>query len=214
MPADKILDSIEAKPIRYQQIPCHIIFDVKMDFTRKARYVAGGHKTEDPTTPIYTSIVSRDSVRVGFLLDALDDIDVLGADVAGAYLNAPCHEKVFTIYGLEFGPENVGKVAIITMALYGLKTCAYALREQLGHTLWEDLHYSLCLADNDVWLQRNSKPDGTPYFEMIIIYTDDLLVVSHKPMEMLTMLDHHYNLKSDSIRMPKLIWGHKSNALL
>ena len=36
MSAVKILDSIEAKPIGYQQIPCHIIFDVKMDFTRKA----------------------------------------------------------------------------------------------------------------------------------------------------------------------------------
>ena len=89
----QILDSIEAKPISYQQIPCHIIFDVKMDFTRKAQYVARGHKTEDPTTPTYASIVSRDSVCIGFLLAALNDLDVLGADVAGAYLNAPCHEK-------------------------------------------------------------------------------------------------------------------------
>ena len=42
---------------------------------------------------------------------------------------------------------------------------------------------------------------------MIFIYTDDLLVVSHKPMEMLTMLDHHYHLKSDSIGMPKTCLG-------
>ena len=71
---------------------------------------------------MYASVVSRDSVHIGFLLAALNDLDVLGADVAGAsYLNAPCHEKVFTICGLEFGPENVGKVAIITKALYGLK---------------------------------------------------------------------------------------------
>ena len=88
MPAVRILDSIEAKPISYQQIPCHIIFDVEMDFTRKVQYVAGGHKTEDPTTPTYASIFSRDSVRIGFLLAALNDRDVLGADVAGAYLNA------------------------------------------------------------------------------------------------------------------------------
>ena len=94
--------------------------------TRKAQYVAGGHKTEDPTTPTYASIVSRDSVCIGFLLAALNDLDVLGADVADAYLNAPCHEKVFTICGLEFGPENVGKVAINTKALYGLKTSTYS----------------------------------------------------------------------------------------
>ena len=43
---------------------------------------------------------------------------------------------------------------------------------------------------------------------MIFIYTDDLLVVSsYKPMEMLTMLDHHYHLKSDSIGMPKTYLG-------
>ena len=52
-------------------------------------------------------------------------------------------------------------------------------------------------------IAEHSKPDGTPYYEMIFIYTDDLLVVSHKPMEMLTMLDHHYHLKSDSIGTPK-----------
>jgi len=27
----------------YKRIPGHIVWDVKMDFTRKARYVAGGH---------------------------------------------------------------------------------------------------------------------------------------------------------------------------
>jgi hypothetical protein len=29
--------------IGFQEIGCHLVFDVKMDFTRKARFVAGGH---------------------------------------------------------------------------------------------------------------------------------------------------------------------------
>ena len=33
----------EPSMIGYQEIRCHVIFDVKMDFTRKARFVAGGH---------------------------------------------------------------------------------------------------------------------------------------------------------------------------
>jgi hypothetical protein len=33
--------------IGYQEIKCHVIFDVKMDFTRKARFVAGGHMSRD-----------------------------------------------------------------------------------------------------------------------------------------------------------------------
>jgi hypothetical protein len=41
----------------HQEIPCHIIFDIKMDFTRKARFVAGGHTTETPSSLTYSSIV-------------------------------------------------------------------------------------------------------------------------------------------------------------
>ena len=33
----------------FQEIGCHLIFDVKMDFTRKDRFVAGGHTTEAPS---------------------------------------------------------------------------------------------------------------------------------------------------------------------
>ena len=31
--------------IGFQEIGCHLIFDVKMDFTSKSRFVAGGHTT-------------------------------------------------------------------------------------------------------------------------------------------------------------------------
>ena len=60
----------------FQEIKCHVIFDVKMDFTRKARYVAGGHMTEAPVALCYSSVVSRDSVRIAFLVAALNDLDV------------------------------------------------------------------------------------------------------------------------------------------
>jgi len=39
--AFKFLEDKESVPIGYQWIHCHMIFDVKMDFTRKARFVAG-----------------------------------------------------------------------------------------------------------------------------------------------------------------------------
>ena len=109
LPAVKILDHEETRPVGYQEIPCHIIFNVKMDFTRKVRYVAGGHKMKTPDTPTYASVVSRESVRIGFLLAALNGLEVMSADIAGAYLKTPCQEKVFTICSLEFGVEHVGR---------------------------------------------------------------------------------------------------------
>ena len=37
----------------------HIIFDVKMDFSRKARCVLDGHKTAEPKISSYDGVVSR-----------------------------------------------------------------------------------------------------------------------------------------------------------
>ena len=91
-PVINILDKGSSPPVGLKEIPCHIIFDVKMDFTRKARFVAGGHRTEPPLSITYASVVSRESVRIAFLVAALNNLDILSADVQGAYLNAPCKE--------------------------------------------------------------------------------------------------------------------------
>ena len=55
-----------------------------------------------------------------FLVAALNNLNILSADVQNAYLNAPTKERVYTIAGLEFGSENVGKRVLIIWALYGL----------------------------------------------------------------------------------------------
>ncbi len=62
----------EQVPIGYKWIPLHMIFDVKMDFTRKARLVAGGHKMDPPSNITYSSVISRDSVRIAFLIAMLN----------------------------------------------------------------------------------------------------------------------------------------------
>ena len=121
MPAFTFLEQDKKVPIGYQHIDCHMIFNVKMDFTRKARFVAGGHMTEAPASLTYSSVVSRESVRIAFTVAALNDLDVLVADIGNAYLNADCREKVYTIAGPEFG-SNAGKHIVITRALYGLKS--------------------------------------------------------------------------------------------
>jgi hypothetical protein len=44
--------------VGYQEISCHMVFNVKMDLTRKAQFVAGGHMTETPVSLTYSSVVS------------------------------------------------------------------------------------------------------------------------------------------------------------
>ena len=43
--------------IGYKEIGCHMIFDVKMELTRKSRLVSGGHKTDPPKDSTYASVV-------------------------------------------------------------------------------------------------------------------------------------------------------------
>jgi hypothetical protein len=71
-----------------------MIFDVKMDFSRKARYVAGGHTTDPPNAVTFASVVSRESVRIALMIAALNDLEGMTADTRNAYLNAPIAEKV------------------------------------------------------------------------------------------------------------------------
>ena len=54
----------------YEHINVHMIFDTKMygKFTRKARLVADSHTTAPPSSITYSSVVSRDSVRIAFYL--------------------------------------------------------------------------------------------------------------------------------------------------
>jgi Reverse transcriptase (RNA-dependent DNA polymerase) len=203
MPAMKILEQDAKPPIGFQEIPCHIVFDVKIDFTRKARYVGGGHVTKPPATQTYACVVSRESVRITFLYASLNNLKIMSADVQGAYLNAPCKEKVYTRCGPEFGPENIGKNAVVVKALYGIKTSAFAWREHLSHTLESSLEFSHCLADNDVWMRPATTSEGRDYYQYILVHTDDILVVAEKPLEILNLLDQHYVLKPGSIGEPK-----------
>ena len=94
-----------------------MIFDIKMDFTRKAQLVAGGHRADPPISLTYSSVVSRDSVRIAFLVAALNDLVIKMADIGNAYLNASTEEKVHCVTGPEFG-EDTGKIAIIVRSLY------------------------------------------------------------------------------------------------
>jgi hypothetical protein len=56
LPAFKFIDS-NVVPKFYKHIDCHMIFDVKMDLTRKARFVASGHQTDLLKESTYLSIV-------------------------------------------------------------------------------------------------------------------------------------------------------------
>ena len=90
--------------------------------------------TRTPSTLTYSSVVSRDSVSIALTVAALNDLDILVCDIEGSYLTAKCREKVYIKAGPEFGSEE-GKIMIVRMTLYGLKSSGAAFRSKLAGVL-------------------------------------------------------------------------------
>ena len=197
----------EDVPKGHQFIKCHMIFDIKFgeNFRRKARLVAGGHMTETPTTITYSSVVSRDSVRIALTIAPLNGLQVMSCDIQNAYLTADCRERIWTYAGPEFG-SDAGKIMLIKKALYGLKSSGAAFRAHLGETL-HDLGFVPTRADPDVWRRPAVKPDGFEYYELILCYVDDLLAMSHAATEVLGTVKSVFKFKDDKIEPPDIYLG-------
>ena len=106
--AFEMLDEGVHVPHGWKRATGHLVWDVKMDFTRKARWVLDGHKTPDPIGSTHAGVVSRESVCIALTYAALNDLNVFAANIRNAYLQAPSSQKDYVICGPEFGVENLG----------------------------------------------------------------------------------------------------------
>jgi hypothetical protein len=79
--------------------------------------------------------VSRDSVRILLTIAALNELDILGADVQNTFLTAPNKEKYWMIARPEFGPEE-GKTFLVVKVLYGLKLASFSFRAYMAEKLF------------------------------------------------------------------------------
>lgn len=189
----------------YSQIQCHMVFDVRMDFSRKARFVAGGHLAPDPETGTYSSVVSRDLVRLAFLIAALNGLDVYACDIGNAYLNAPCREKVWFIGGADCRDDK-GKIVVVVRALYGLKSSGASWRATLMASL-VNMGFTNSRADADVWRRPKTRPNGAPYYELLLVYVDDILAIGVEPNRTLEEIGKEYELKAGSLSPPSTYLG-------
>ena len=204
--AFKLLEKDAKAPVGFTEITCHLIFDLKLDMTCKARYVAGGHLTEVPTSMTYSSVVSRDTVRIGFLIAALNDLDILAGDIQNAFLEAPTKEKIFFYAGDEWKSDK-DKVVVVVRALYGLKSSALQFRNHLADTLGNHLGFKSSLADPDLWYKASTDNKGFEYYSYILVYVDDLLIIDKAPKRFMDQVQQKFTVKPSSIEEPKSYLG-------
>ena len=72
----------------------------------------------------------------------------------------------------------------------------------------EFLNFKSCLADPDMWMRPAIKSDGNTYYEYILLYVDDVLVVSENAESILrNELRKYFHLKEESIGPPTVYLG-------
>jgi hypothetical protein len=164
-------------PKFYNHIDYHMIFDVKMDLTRKAHLVADGHQSDPPKEFTYSIIVSRDSIRTAFTLAALNVLDVLSADVQeGAYLNAltkgeSLHNRRVGVWHDQSWSSGTNRPSSLWFEVkWRPMTGSHS-----GH-ITRGGGFASCRGDPGVSMRPKVKPNGDKYWEYVLCYVGSYLV--------------------------------------
>ena len=179
----KFHDGKAVTPDGFQKIRVHFVYAVKHAGKFKARPVADGHLTKEP-------VVSLRSLRMVVFLSQLNDLEIWGADVGNAYLEAYTDPNLCVIVGPEFKELQV-HLLIMIKTLHGTRSGGARWHDRLSDIL-QELKFKPSKADPDVWMRP--EPGGTCY-EYIAVYVDDLAIAARDPQAFCNELKKKYNLK-------------------
>ena len=84
------------------------------------------------------------------------------------------------------------------MALYGLESSGAAFRSLLPETMHE-LNCVPSKADPGVYMRPAVKPNGFEYYEYVLYYVDDILIISHCPHVTMDGIWDRFTLKDNKV---------------
>lgn len=92
---------------------------------------------------------------------------------------------------------------IMKMALHGLKSSSSAFRSMLAQVIC-DMGHRPSRVDPDAYLKSAIKPNGFRYYPMLLVYSDDILSISHEPLEAISSIKTVFKLKGDKAAVPEM----------
>ena len=98
----------------------------------------------------YSSVVCCDSVIIAFLVDSLNDLDILVCDISNAYINAPCPERIWSVARLDCGKSLEGNFMKLVCALYGLKSSGASWRKMFKDHIVINLGFTPSTINTDM----------------------------------------------------------------
>ena len=167
-----------------------MIFAVKHDGRHKARLVADGSLTPEPVENIYTGVVSPRHLSLVIFLGELNNLELWGADIGNAYLEAYTHEKFFIIAGPEC-EKLEGFILIFNKTLYGLRSSGKRWAERF-YDIIKNMGFMPSKVEPYIWMRENQK---LKYYEYVAAYVDDLCIAAQTPGKIIQSLEKEYKLK-------------------
>ena len=119
----------------------------------------------------------------------LNKLDIRGADIGNAYLEAFTDEKLYIVAGAEF-QELEGYIVIFLKALYGLKSSGKRWAEVI-YGILRDMKVLPSKADPCIWLR---KAPNLRCYEYIAVYVDDLCIAAESPSAIINIFKTKYHL--------------------
>ena len=138
--------------------------------------MADGNLTPELAENIYFGLVSLRNLRLVIFLCTLNNLDIWGADIGNAYLEAFAAEKLYIAAGPEF-EELEGYILILLKALCGLKSSGKRWDEVIQSIL-KNRKFTPSKADPCSWLR---KEPNLKCYEYITVYVDDLCIEAESP---------------------------------
>ena len=181
---------VKNPPGGYHRIKVHLIFAVKFDGRHKARLVADGHLTPEPIENIYSGVGSLRNLRLVIFLGKLKNLELWGADIGNAYLEAFTNEKLYIVAEAEF-QELEAYILLFLKTLYGLKSSGKRWAEVI-HGILRDMKFLPSKADPCIWLR---KAPNLKCYENIAVHVDDLCIAAESPSAIIQIFKSKYHLK-------------------
>ena len=145
---------------------------MKMDLIRNACLVAGGPLTDAPSN--FTYVVSCESAFLAYLLASLNNQNMLMQDNLFW-----CWPGVWIMHAISSWNDK--------FTLCTKKSSRALWRVTLNIAIME-MGFHFTIANPHVYWCYNVKPDSIKYYKFFLVYVDDVLIVSHSPLEHLSQI--------------------------
>ena len=99
--------------------------------------------------------------------------------------------------------NDEGKVFILFRALYGLKSSGPLFRPFIAERL-DNTGFKSSIADPNFWMREATNNDGEEYYEYILVYIDNLIVISLDAVLVILEVAEKFRLRKDKIEPPEI----------